>query len=89
VLTKPRRIWDSEQGVLSYGGTCSSFNLREALLLQIEIESHKDHPDYSSLKESILKMIERWRSALRRHNAQAFKGIEFNVETGKPKNGKV
>lgn len=61
------------------GGTVSSENLRECLALQLE--------GGLTLNERLRLdvLIETWREALKRHNAQPVKFNEYDIETGEPK----
>lgn len=80
-----KEIWDAEPNALKCGGTYSSDCLKKALSLQIALEEHKDHPDYNSVREGVVKMIDLWRKVLQRHNQQALKVVEYDLETGNPK----
>ncbi len=68
------------------GGTYSSNNLRICLSLIKESEDYKDHQKYGKVLNALLAIKDNWQSALENHNANEFKIIEYNLETGLPIN---
>lgn len=62
------------------GGTMSSHQLRAALELFSRPEVKKTPKYY----RRVLRIIQIWREAVIRHNAQPTKLITYNVQTGQP-----
>lgn len=84
IIDELKEIWDSEENALGCGGTYASMNLRKALVLAKEIQGFKKHPKYKKILEHIIIITEVWRKALKRHNSNELKFIEYDVDTGLP-----
>ncbi|MCP3927213.1 MAG: hypothetical protein GY714_32035 [Desulfobacterales bacterium] len=84
IIEELREIWDSEENALRCGGTYSSHNLRKAIELGKEIENYKKHPQYEKALAHIDIITEVWRKALKNHNSNELKFIEYDVNTGLP-----
>jgi hypothetical protein len=68
------------------GGTISSQYLRDALAGRnlVSKEAQIDQPKKDELLAKASKLIEMWREALKRHNAQPMKFVEYDLDTGLP-----
>jgi hypothetical protein len=68
------------------GGTISSQKLRDFLagVSLIKKEAQIDEPKKQELLDKANKLVEMWRVALKRHNAQPKKFVEYDLDTGLP-----
>ena len=87
IIKELKEIWDSEENALRCGGTYSSMNLRKCLDLITKIEDHKEHPKYKNVLDHLTKIREVWRKALKKHNSQKLKVLEYDINTGLPIKG--
>lgn len=76
-----RGLQDDTDGVASYaGGTLSAMYLQFALRIQKEAKAITP-----TQTKQLTKIIAAWREALKRHNAQKLKFIEYDPMTGRTK----
>ncbi len=92
IIEKLREISEAKESAMHCGGTYSSNNLRICISLLKKLEGYKDHSKYEKVLNALLIIKDNWQSALKHHNSNELKIIEYNIETGlpiKPKNNRI
>jgi len=84
LIEKLKEISEPEGFAMKCGGTYSSDRLRKTLELIEEVDCYREHTKYKKAVNALNDVKGIWQSALKKHNANQSKFIEYDIETGIP-----